>query len=137
MDIDAKKRIAVVGPSGVGKSSIVQAILGFYPFSAGKITINETPVQDTGFELIRQNICTVLQQPAIFNDTIRNNIVIAWNFFSDESREIFKETIQLDKNTWIRALGWALWKTLCWPVKGTDVQTLLNVIYREYQTFKI
>ena len=64
------------------------------------------------------------------------DLVIAWNFFSDESREIFKETVQLDKNTWIRALGWAFWKTLCWPVKGTDVQPLLNIIYQEYQKLK-
>ena len=64
------------------------------------------------------------------------DLVIAWNFFSNESREVFKETVQLDKNTWIRALGWAFWKTLCWPVKGTDVQPLLNIIYQEYQKLK-
>lgn len=76
MYLDANKRIGIVGPSGVGKSSLVQSILGFYPFNAGDITINEVPVQDIGFNLIRQNICTVLQQPTVFNDTIRNNIAI-------------------------------------------------------------
>ncbi len=61
------------------------------------------------------------------------DLVIAWNFFAGDSREVFKNTVQLDRNTWIRALGWAFWKTLCWPIKGTDVQSLLHVIYQEYQ----
>ncbi|HAU1387086.1 TPA: aminoglycoside phosphotransferase family protein [Legionella pneumophila] len=62
------------------------------------------------------------------------DLAIAWNFFTGESRKIFKESISVDKNTWIRALGWAFWKTLCWPVKGTDVKRILSDIYQEYRT---
>lgn len=61
------------------------------------------------------------------------DLVIAWNFFSGENREQFKQVLELDKKTWIRALGWAFWKTLCWPVKGTDPKQVLDEIYSDYQ----
>ena len=41
------------------------------------------------------------------------DLVIAWNFFSGDSRKLFKNTVNLDQNTWKRALGWAFWKVLC------------------------
>lgn len=40
------------------------------------------------------------------------DLVIAWTFFKAESRETFRNTLQLDKATWARARGWALWKAL-------------------------
>jgi aminoglycoside phosphotransferase (APT) family kinase protein len=40
------------------------------------------------------------------------DLVIAWTFFKDEARAIFKESLDLDSNTWVRARGWALWKAL-------------------------
>lgn len=40
------------------------------------------------------------------------DLVIAWNFFTEESRRIFKSMMQLDSNTWYRAQGWALWKAM-------------------------
>ena len=61
-----------------------------------------------------------------------SDLVIAWNFFSGDSRKLFKNTVNLDQNTWKRALGWAFWKVLCWPVKGTNVQVVLQDIYDEY-----
>lgn len=64
------------------------------------------------------------------------DLVIAWNFFSSEERELFKNAVQLDNDTWIRALGWAFWKTLCWPIKGTDVKGVLHEIYTDYNALK-
>ncbi len=61
------------------------------------------------------------------------DLAITWNLFTGESREHFKNTLQLDKNTWIRALAWTLWKTLCWPVKGTEVERILMDVYTDYQ----
>lgn len=40
------------------------------------------------------------------------DLAIAWNFFQGESREVFRNTLALDKNTWARARGWTLWKAL-------------------------
>jgi aminoglycoside phosphotransferase (APT) family kinase protein len=64
------------------------------------------------------------------------DLVIAWNFLSQESRVTFKNTLQLDKHTWLRALGWACWKTRCWPVKGMDVAAILHAIHQEYLSIK-
>ena len=64
------------------------------------------------------------------------DLVIAWNFFSSEERSVFKNAVQLDNDTWIRALGWAFWKTLCWPIKGTDVKEVLHEIYTDYNALK-
>jgi aminoglycoside phosphotransferase (APT) family kinase protein len=40
------------------------------------------------------------------------DLTIAWTFFRGKSRDVFKENLQLDKETWARARGWALWKAL-------------------------
>lgn len=40
------------------------------------------------------------------------DLAIAWTFFKDESRKVFQEKMQLDKDTWARARGWTLWKAL-------------------------
>jgi aminoglycoside phosphotransferase (APT) family kinase protein len=62
------------------------------------------------------------------------DLAIAWNLFSGESRTTFQTAIPLDRNTWVRALGWTFWKTLCWPVKGTDVKRIIQDIFDDYQT---
>ncbi len=74
LKIASGKKIGIVGTSGSGKSTLIQALLGFYPISKGQITINNINFHDIGFELIRENVCVVLQNPILFNDTIRNNL---------------------------------------------------------------
>jgi aminoglycoside phosphotransferase (APT) family kinase protein len=46
------------------------------------------------------------------------DLVIAWTFFTGESRKAFREALKLDAATWARARGWALWKALCWAFPG-------------------
>lgn len=84
MLIEPHKRIAIVGPSGVGKSTWIQALLGFYPINKGEIKINNHSIYDIGFETIRENINTVLQSPIIFNDTVRNNLTLDSSISDDE-----------------------------------------------------
>jgi aminoglycoside phosphotransferase (APT) family kinase protein len=62
------------------------------------------------------------------------DLAITWNFFTGESRERFRDSVSLDKNTWTRALGWTFWKTLCWPIPGTNVQGIMRDIFKDYQT---
>jgi len=61
------------------------------------------------------------------------DLAIAWNFFTGESRDTFRTAICLDRHTWVRALGWTFWKTLCWPVKGTDAERIIQDVLVEYQ----
>ena len=64
------------------------------------------------------------------------DLAIAWNFFHGKSLDAFKKSITLDENTWIRALGWTLWKTLCWPVNVNDADRILNNVYNDYKQRK-
>lgn len=76
LQCDANKRIGLVGGSGAGKSSLVQTLLGFYHLQSGEITLNGDSIYEIGFDVIRDSVSTVLQSPAVFNDTIRNNLVL-------------------------------------------------------------
>lgn len=57
------------------------------------------------------------------------DLVMAWTFFDKESRQIFVQHLGLDKDTWDRAKGWALWKALItyenWSSKKV-IENLLN-----------
>lgn len=51
------------------------------------------------------------------------DLVMAWTFFDTESRDAFKQSLQLDNDTWARARGWTLWKALCAPAPGTEAKS--------------
>lgn len=70
------ERVAVVGASGGGKSTLVQVILGLYAPAAGELAFDGVPVTQIGFARVRAHVGTVLQHPALFNDTVRNNLTL-------------------------------------------------------------
>lgn len=68
------EKVALVGASGGGKSTLVQALLGLYPVSAGEIRYGGVPVQDIGWDTVREHVGVVLQHPVLFNATVRENL---------------------------------------------------------------
>ncbi|CAN0603896.1 unnamed protein product, partial [Ectocarpus sp. 12 AP-2014] len=70
------EKVAVVGASGGGKSTLVQLILGMYTAQQGEVLINDVPVQRIGLPCLREHVATVLQHPALFNDTVRQNLTL-------------------------------------------------------------
>lgn len=70
------EKVAVVGASGGGKSTLVQVILGMYTPQQGQVLINDVPVQRIGLPCLREHVATVLQHPALFNDTVRQNLTL-------------------------------------------------------------
>ncbi|MGB0468612.1 MAG: ABC transporter ATP-binding protein [Pontibacterium sp.] len=74
LTIKAGQKIALVGASGGGKSTLVQVLLGLYPASCGTICFDGVAVEKIGLERVRENVATVLQQPALFNGSIRSNL---------------------------------------------------------------
>lgn len=74
--INKGEKVALVGASGGGKSTLVQVILGLYPPTAGKIRFNGIPHDEIGLDLVRQHVACVLQHPALLNDTVRNNLTL-------------------------------------------------------------
>ncbi|GAB0114562.1 thiol reductant ABC exporter subunit CydC [Acidisoma sp. C75] len=69
--------LGVIGPTGSGKTSLVNLLLGFWPFQEGEITIGAVPITALSGEQLR-GLCTVItQQSHLFNTSIRENLRIA------------------------------------------------------------
>ncbi|EPZ5421355.1 TPA: ABC transporter ATP-binding protein [Vibrio parahaemolyticus] len=80
LHIPAGKKVALVGASGSGKSTLIQLLIGVYRQNAGSIRFNDELTEDIGFEVIRDKIAVVLQQPILFNDTLRHNLTLGGHF---------------------------------------------------------
>lgn len=63
--------VAIVGPSGSGKSSIVSLILRFYDLNEGQILINGCNIKDLDTDKLRQQIGFVSQEPTLFSGSLR------------------------------------------------------------------
>ncbi len=74
LTIKAGQKIALVGASGGGKSTFVQVLLGLYQPQQGQLYFDEVPVTEIGLDVVREHVATVLQHPALFNDSIRANL---------------------------------------------------------------
>jgi len=66
--------IALVGPTGAGKSTLVSLLPAFYEYTSGTVSIDDHSVADTTLDSLRHNIAIVSQEPFLFNGTIRENI---------------------------------------------------------------
>lgn len=75
LEIQPGKKIALVGASGSGKSTIVALLQRFYPLVDGKITIGGTDIKDLPLSAYRRNIGIVPQEVLLFGGTIRENIL--------------------------------------------------------------
>ncbi len=80
LDIKAGEKIALVAASGAGKSTLVNVLLGLYPADNGMVFFNEAPVSEIGLDTVREHVATVLQSPALFNDSIRHNIAMGRHY---------------------------------------------------------
>lgn len=72
--INPKEKIAIVGPSGSGKSSIFQLLLRFYNTTDGEILLNSKNINNLSSAVLRNNFSYISQDCFIFSDTILNNI---------------------------------------------------------------
>ncbi|CDT54273.1 putative LIPID A EXPORT ATP-BINDING/PERMEASE PROTEIN MSBA [Vibrio coralliirubri] len=76
LHIPAGKKVALVGASGGGKSTLIQLLIGVYQVDSGCIRYNGETTDDISFDVIRNQIAVVLQQPILFNDTLRHNLTL-------------------------------------------------------------
>ncbi|HMB60576.1 MAG TPA: ABC transporter ATP-binding protein, partial [Xanthomonadales bacterium] len=76
LDIKAGEKVALVGASGGGKSTLVQVLLGLYPMKSGMIYFDGIPVNQIGLDVVRENVATVLQHPTLFNGSVRENLTL-------------------------------------------------------------
>jgi len=76
LDVAPGEKVALVGASGGGKSTLVQALLGLYPLKSGEIRYGDAEVSEIGWQLIREHVGVVLQHPVLFNASVRENLTL-------------------------------------------------------------
>lgn len=76
VNIEARpdETIALVGPTGAGKSSVINLLCRFYDIQSGKILVDGHDIREVTIESLRQNLGIVLQDTVVFSGTIRENI---------------------------------------------------------------
>lgn len=84
LDIKAGQKIALVGSSGSGKSTIVQLLLRFYPITSGSIKVDGKDITEYDITAYRQNIALVPQEVLLFGGSIRENIAYGKPNATDE-----------------------------------------------------
>jgi subfamily B ATP-binding cassette protein MsbA len=85
LEVGAGESVAFVGPSGGGKTSLVNLVPRFYLPRAGRVLVDGIPVDDIELASLREAIAYVGQHVVLFNDTIYNNI--AYGALRDQPRE--------------------------------------------------
>jgi ATP-binding cassette subfamily C protein len=70
------EKVALVGASGGGKSTLVQMLLGLYPPDSGEVLFDGVPSSAIGLDVVRENVAVVLQHPVLFSDTVRANLAM-------------------------------------------------------------
>lgn len=83
-DIPRGAKVALVGESGGGKSTIAHLLLGLYPVTSGRIEVFGQDVAGLDLAALRGRIATVFQEPSLFSGTVRENIAYADADASDE-----------------------------------------------------
>ncbi len=76
LSIKAGEKVALVGASGGGKSTLIQTLIGLYTPSSGQICFDNVPIERIGLDVVREHVVTVLQHPVLFNDSIRANLTL-------------------------------------------------------------
>jgi len=77
LEVRRGETVALVGPSGGGKTTILNLIPRFYDATSGRVTIDGTDVRDVTLASLRDHVALVTQEPFLFDDTIRANIAYA------------------------------------------------------------
>ncbi|MDA3859821.1 MAG: thiol reductant ABC exporter subunit CydC [Melioribacteraceae bacterium] len=108
--INTKEKIAIIGGSGAGKSSIINLLLNFWKINSGSITIDNIDYKGISEEEIREKYSVIPQKVFLFSDTLKGNLLIAkpdatdeelWAALQKAELKEFAETLPNKLNTWI------------------------------------
>jgi ATP-binding cassette subfamily B protein len=87
LHVSPGETVAIVGPSGGGKTTLLLLLQRLYPVENGRITLDGTDIRNISARSLRQNISAVYQDVGLFNDTIRDNIAYGRPTASDAEIE--------------------------------------------------
>lgn len=114
MDLPSGKRVALVGESGAGKSTVGQVLMRFRLPSSGQVRVNGWNLRDLRGEDLRTHLAVVSQQTYLFSGTLRENLLLAAPQASEEELLKVLEQVQLQPllrrlpkglDTWLGAQG--------------------------------
>ena len=100
------ERVALVGETGAGKSTIIRLLCRFYDVQAGRITVDGHDVRDVVQESLRRQIGLVLQEPFLFSGTIRENVAYGRPAATDEDIAVVARAVGLDAAIQRQPLGY-------------------------------
>jgi ATP-binding cassette subfamily B multidrug efflux pump len=78
------QKVAIVGPTGAGKTTIVNLLMRFYELDGGEIFLDGVPISQVPRENVHEQFCMVLQDTWLFEGTIKENIIFSKEGVSDE-----------------------------------------------------
>jgi ATP-binding cassette, subfamily B, bacterial len=96
-NIEAGKRVAVVGRSGAGKSTIINMLLKLYDIKKGAITLDGVSISDMNRDSMREQMAVVFQENILFNLSIRENIRLGNQNATDEEVEAAAKSAEIHK----------------------------------------
>jgi ABC-type multidrug transport system fused ATPase/permease subunit len=76
LKIEPNQSVAIVGHSGTGKSTIASLLLRFYDAAKGQLLIDGVDIKEYELKSFRSQISIVQQEPTLFNDSIKKNILV-------------------------------------------------------------
>ncbi len=97
LKVEAGRKIALVGSTGSGKTTIVNLLMRFYELDSGCITVDGADIQDISCDVLRDAVGIVLQDSVLFTDTVRNNLKYADRSISDKKMIEAAESSNCDK----------------------------------------
>ena len=102
LDVKSGERMAIVGPTGCGKTTLINLLMRFYDVNAGSISVDGTDIRNITRHSLRRNYGMVLQETWLKEGTIRNNIVMGKPDAMEE--EIIAAAMAAHSHGWITGL---------------------------------
>lgn len=102
LEVKPGQRVAIVGPTGCGKTTVINLLMRFYDVNKGKITLDGVPIQDLTWESLRSSYGMVLQETWLKAGTIRDNI--SYGKPDATSEEVIEAAKQAHAHSFIKRL---------------------------------
>lgn len=97
LDFEAGKTYAIIGKSGVGKSTLISLLAGFHDCNSGKICVDGTDINDINLKELRRRITFVFQEGIIIDGSVKDNICFGIDCYSEEKLEKILRICHVDE----------------------------------------